>query len=190
MIPIYILNLPKDAGRRAHMTAQCKASGIRFTFVTGIDGGTVPPEQAEPHMRRATRAYGRALTMGELGCALSHVALAARIAAEANPLSCVMEDDITLSPDTAAFLEEAELRKLPPFDILRLFGPAHRQHKPAWHIATLHDRAIVAPLRGWDMQAQIYTRAAAARIAKMPISGPIDGMIYYGTIAHRLRILE
>jgi hypothetical protein len=59
----------------------------------------------------------------------------------------VIEDDIDVLPTISPFLEETTLGGLPRFDVLRLFSNAHRQHKPAWEVVTLHGHSVVAPLR-------------------------------------------
>jgi GR25 family glycosyltransferase involved in LPS biosynthesis len=191
MIPVYVINLPSDAERREHMAAQLGGLGLPYRLWRGIDGRAISPQDAKPYMDRVRSIYGRALTLGELGCALAHLSVAKQIVDDESPFACVMEDDIVTSPDALPFLEEETLGNLPPFDVLRLFSNQHRQHKLAWQLTTMNGRGIVAPFRcGWGMYAQVYSRNGAHRIATLPVTGPIDGALYYDAHVPGLRILE
>jgi glycosyl transferase, family 25 len=172
------------------MAGHLQSLDIRYELVTGVDGRTVPEAAAAPHLRTFRKGYGREMTRGELGCAISHLMLFRRIAAGAEEFVCTLEDDISISRATLPFLDEAVLRSLPPFDVLRLFSIQNRRCKPAWSIGSMQDRSIVVPLRaGWGMQAQIITRAGAAKMADWPITAPIDG-IYHDCPPPDLRIME
>jgi glycosyl transferase, family 25 len=172
------------------MSGHLRSLDICYELVEGVDGRTVPEAAAAPHLHSFRKGYGREMTRGELGCAISHLMLFRRIAAGAHEFVCTMEDDISISRATLPFLDEQVLRSLPPFDVLRLFSVENRRCKPAWSIGGLDDRSIVVPLRaGWGMQAQIITRAGAAKMADWPITAPIDG-IYHDCPPSELRIME
>jgi glycosyl transferase, family 25 len=190
VIPVLVLNLSRDAERRRWMNGHLRSLDIRYELVEAVDGRAVPDAEAAPHLRSFSKGYGREMTRGELGCAISHLMLFRRIAAGADEFVCTMEDDISISQATLPFLDEAVLRSLPPFDVLRLFSIENRRCKPAWSVACLQDRSIVVPLRaGWGMQAQIITRAGAAKMADWPITAPVDG-IYHDCPPPDLRIME
>jgi glycosyl transferase, family 25 len=190
VIPVLVINLPHDAERRRWMDDHLRSLDIPHELVQAVDGRTVPDATAAPHLRSFRKGYGREMTRGELGCAFSHLMLYRRIAAGADEFVCTMEDDISMSRATLPFLDEAVLRSLPPFDVLRLFSVQIRRCKPAWSIASLQDRSIVVPLRaGWGTQAQIITRAGAAKMANWAITAPIDG-IYHDCPPPDLRIME
>jgi len=172
------------------MNGHLRSLDIRYELIDGVDGRVVPDALAAPHLRSFSKGYGREMTRGELGCALSHLKLYRRIADGPDEFVCTLEDDIRVSPATLPFLDEAVLRSLPPFDVLRLFSVEHRRYKPAWSVASVQDRSIVVPLRsGWGTQAQIITRAGAAKMADWPITAPIDG-IYHDCPPPELRIME
>jgi GR25 family glycosyltransferase involved in LPS biosynthesis len=190
VIPVLVLNLPHDAERRRWMDGHLRSLDIPYELVEGVDGRTLPDAVAAPHLRSFSRGYGREMTRGELGCALSHLMLFRRIAAGPDEFVCTMEDDIRVSRAVQPFLDEALLRSLPPFDVLRLFSIENRRCKPAWSIAHMQDRRVVVPLRaGWGTQAQIITRAGAAKMADWNITAPIDG-IYHDCPPRELRIME
>lgn len=191
MIPVLVLNLARDTDRRAWITARLQSLGIPHTIVPAIDGNTIANDDALPDMERFRRSHGRAMTRGELGCARSHLRLVRDIAAGPDPMVCLMEDDIEIEPAALGFLDERTLTALPPFDVLRLFSDGYRRHKSAWRVSTVAGYNIVAPVRaGWGTQAQIYTREGACKVAGMPITAPIDNMIYLDHTPFGLRILE
>ena len=191
MIPVLVLNLPRDGKRRVWMNSHLRALGIPHTVVPGVDGRKIPDEDALPDMIRFRRSHGREMTRGELGCAYAYQRILREIAAGADSMVCVMEDDIEVASAAVQFLDERILARVPTFDVLRLFSNEHRQHKPAWSQATILGRAVVAPLRtGWGTYAQIFTREGARKLADQPITAPIDCMIYYDCPPPGLRILE
>jgi GR25 family glycosyltransferase involved in LPS biosynthesis len=191
MISVLVLNLQRDAARRAWMREHLSALHIPYRFVPGIDGRTIPDDAALPVMDLFRRSYGREMTRGELGCARAHLELIRQIASGDDPLVCVLEDDIELTHATRAFLHELVLSRIPPFDVLRFYSHHHRQRHAAWHQATVLGRAVVAPFRaGWGTYAQVYTREGARKLADRPIVAPIDGMLYYDCPLPGLRILE
>jgi glycosyl transferase family 25 len=185
-----VINLARDTDRRRWMDAHLRELGIPFVFSHAVDGNTIPDSEAAPHFQLFREGYGRDMTRGELGCALSHMRLFRQIAAGPDPFVCTIEDDIDISPAILPFLDETTLRSLPPFDVLRLYSIEGRRTKRAWTIATAHGRSIVAPLRtGFGMLAQVMTRAGAAKLADWPITAPVDG-IYHDDPPRGLRIVE
>jgi hypothetical protein len=104
---------------------------------------------------------------------------------------CTMEDDIELSATTLPLLDETMLRSLPPFDVLRLYSVKSRQHRPAWEVAKFGEHSIVAPVRtDYGLLAQVLTRTGARKLIDLPITGPIDNMVFYDRPPLGLRILE
>src|SRR5689334_15482310 len=91
-----VINLPQAEGRRRLMQAQLEQPGMpKYAFVPGVDGRALPDaEVAKVYDLEKTKSdFGRALTRGELGCALGHVAAYREIVARALPVALVFEDD-------------------------------------------------------------------------------------------------
>jgi glycosyl transferase, family 25 len=191
VIPVLVLNLPRDFERREWMTAHLGSFGICYLLTSGVDGRAVPDHEALPYMASFRRGHGRDMTRGELGCALTYLQLFKRIACGPDPLVCVMEDDIELLPSVLPFLNESTLGRLPEFDILRLFSVEHQQRRSAWKVGTCNGHSIVVPVRaGWGTHAQVFSRLGARKLIDRPITGPIDNMIYYDRPPFGLHILE
>lgn len=181
MIPCLVISLRRSHERRSRITARLNALGVPFTFFDALEGDG-----------RATysRRYGRALSQGEIGCYLSHVAAARVIATSDEPFGCILEDDAVLQHNAAHFLSAEILSTLPPFDILRLEALFHGRNK---HVTTIQGVKVCAPLYpDAGAAAQIYTRSGAAKIAscRRPISEPIDVHLYYDPPIRPLRLLD
>jgi len=162
--------------------------GIAHRFIDAIDGSQII--DADDDINRFHRHHGRSATLGEIGCARSHLAIARMIADGSDPFVCLIEDDISLRSTVIDFLDKEALRALPPFDILRLYSLPWRQKKRAWHHSDIAGHAVVVPIKSsYGTQAQIYSRAGAAKVANLSISAPIDCMLYEEAPAG-LRIFE
>src|SRR3974390_3910335 len=69
-------------------------SGLSYELVPAVDGRALSDADRSLYSsRRAMYEYGRELTGGMFGCALSHVKVLQRIVAEQIPEAVVFEDD-------------------------------------------------------------------------------------------------
>lgn len=72
--------------------------GISFEVMDAVDGSRLSPEQRSVYSEhRSLEAIGRALSPGEIGCALSHVAIYEVMIRKKIPMVLVLEDDAILS---------------------------------------------------------------------------------------------
>lgn len=105
--PVYVINLDGSADRLASASAQLRAAGLTFERVPAFDGRGLSVAEFPDYAPAQARAYmGRPLRGGEIGCYLSHLDAARRIAAGSAPVGVVLEDDMALSPDAGALLLE------------------------------------------------------------------------------------
>ena len=157
MIPVIVLNLVSSTGRRAKIGAALASLGIAHRF---LDGRRFEPDELEQLAPRSARLFDRQLTSGEIGSAASHLAAIREIAAGPDEFACVLEDDADfLSSDIVQFLDPANLRAVPSFDVLRLVSDPDRWNWPAWQISEIHGRGVYAMSRpGWGAQGQIFSR--------------------------------
>jgi len=100
-IPIFVISLVRSQERRAHIAAQMNRAGLQFDFIEAIDGHLIRDADlsALDVDLPASRTFmgTRALTRGEIGCALSHLKVYQRISAEQIPAACILEDDAVLT---------------------------------------------------------------------------------------------
>lgn len=107
---IYMINLKRRTERRKKMESAMKELGLDFTYLEAVDGKTLTddvlvqkgiallPEYADPYHKRP-------MTMGEIGCFLSHHTVWQRMVALGQEEVLVLEDDIRFEP---YFTERAE----------------------------------------------------------------------------------
>ena len=99
---IFILSLPKDADRRAHMIEQLSKAGILdYEFVDGVDCRGKAEEELEGifNLRRFKTIHSVYPTAGEIGCALGHYKIWRRcLESGDNGPWLIMEDDLTIHP--------------------------------------------------------------------------------------------
>lgn len=194
MIPIYVISLPTDAARRARMAGQFERLGLPYRFFDGVDGRALPAAALDAAAPSRHRRYWSHLTAGEIGCALSHLAVIRAIAAGPDPLALVLEDDVVLEPGLPGLL--ADLTKTadpPPFDLLWLSHAPRKRHRAVLPLGRFSDRELRARVYlDYTAAAIVYRRDAAARIAAgiTHIEAPIDHMLWRNHTVPGLRAVE
>lgn len=106
---IYCINLERSKERRHNMQAQFERLGLLFEFINAVDGRVLSDnEVAAVYSKWRTRfCHGKGLSLGEIGCALSHIEFYRRVVAENAP-GFVFEDDVELGHEVKGALEEVE----------------------------------------------------------------------------------
>ncbi|MDD5350480.1 MAG: glycosyltransferase family 25 protein [Chthoniobacteraceae bacterium] len=94
---IFVISLEKAARRREYMRAQLEGKGVEYTFFPGVDGRNLAPDLSDAWIDDAlsTAVYGKPLTPGEKGCALSHILLWEKVARRGKG-ALILEDDVAL----------------------------------------------------------------------------------------------
>jgi glycosyl transferase family 25 len=83
---------------------------IAFTFIDAIDGERLTASQLSSYSEwRSTLVTGRGLTLGEVGCALSHLASYERMVRENIPELLILEDDSAPKPELIEMLASTRL---------------------------------------------------------------------------------
>ncbi|CRK88475.1 CLUMA_CG002249, isoform A [Clunio marinus] len=100
---IYMINLKRRSERRVKMEQSFKELGIDYTYLEAVDGKTLTdevliqkginllPEYADPYHKRP-------MTMGEIGCFLSHHTIWQKMIEKGQEEVLVLEDDIKFEP--------------------------------------------------------------------------------------------
>lgn len=93
--PIFVINLARHKERRAFIKMQLEAAGLDFEFIDAFDGQLLTSEYLEKNYDSslAKTIVGRDLTLGEIGCALSHLSIYRKIVADELPFAVILEDD-------------------------------------------------------------------------------------------------
>jgi len=111
--PIWVISLEQAAERRERVGAAFAALGLACTILDAVDGRALTPAQVGRYSEwRACFEMGRGLRQGELGAALSHLAVYERMVREEIPVVAVFEDDVEPGPDLPRLLAATD--GLPP----------------------------------------------------------------------------
>lgn len=168
--------------RRTQMARQLDPLGIDWAF---FDACTHAPPTIPYDPARARRRHGRELTLGELGCFASHVALWQLIAESPDgDVLVVLEDDLLIDPIFFGRLDEAAAA-FAPYDYLRLYAKVPLD---IWREADFLKRHIARfKGRAYGTQAYMISPAGARRFLASirTVERPIDDEMdrYW---AHRL----
>jgi len=163
---VLVINLADAHARRERLGRHLEALGVEpVCWVDAVRGSEVSPaaRAAVAADSRSVRRYGRVLTAGELGCALSHVKAYEQLLAGPEDYGLVLEDDAVLLPEVASLLSCEAMRDwmAVPLPRLLLMTPIRsflrRGRQPFWKG---YERVQVR--RAWEGYGYVINRAAAA----------------------------
>lgn len=112
--PIFIISL-KDSTRRKEISARLNSLELDFQFVDAVYGKALTQEQLKQidfEFYPQKYAAKKPLTLGEIGCALSHIKMYEHIVANNIPEAIILEDDAIVSLYFKQILKDV-LRKVP-----------------------------------------------------------------------------
>jgi glycosyl transferase family 25 len=97
-IPVFVISLPRSIDRREMVAQNLTRLGVSFKVLEAVDGKLLTPEQGALYSSsRAKSEFGRWLTPGEIGCALSHIGIYEGMVSEGTGVALILEDDVILS---------------------------------------------------------------------------------------------
>lgn len=128
-LPVFLINLDRDADRLAHMEAAAAKAGIAFTRVPAVLGHAMP-DWVRPYFTGADGSITQRLRPGEVGCYASHLVVARRIVEAGVAHALVLEDDLDLPQDLVPLIAAALARLPEGWDILRLSNPPKAAFRP------------------------------------------------------------
>ncbi|ACR02366.1 glycosyltransferase family 25 protein [Thauera aminoaromatica] len=163
-IGIFIINLPEAVERRQRVSGHLAALGLDATVIEAVRGSTlsVAERASVADDPRSVGRYGRVLTPGELGCAMSHVRAYEQLLCSGHQFGLILEDDAVLLPDVANLLVSAEncLWLQSPHPRLLLMTPIRAfLARGAVPFAAGYRRVKVR--RAWEGYGYLVNRAAA-----------------------------
>jgi glycosyl transferase family 25 len=92
--PTYVVNLERSVDRREQITRDLQNLGIPFEIFAAVDGETLTGKELDVYSeQRARKEGGRALSRGEIGCALSHLRLYQKLLESDEEEFLILEDD-------------------------------------------------------------------------------------------------
>ncbi|MCY4419556.1 MAG: glycosyltransferase family 25 protein [Cytophagales bacterium] len=106
--PVYIVHLFRASHRRVHMDEQLRLAGItNYSYVEAVDGQKLGKADLSLHCSPDAK-----LSLGELGCYLSHRQIWEQMDRDGVEMALILEDDVILSADIVPVLSQAS--RFPP----------------------------------------------------------------------------
>lgn len=187
MINHYFISDANNKERRELVDKECKKIGLEPRFFDAIMGNSLTQEELDTYV-----SNNNMLSLGEIGCALSHLAIYEKFLASQEDYVCVFEDDILFDDqftrdDLQAFCDFVATK--PEATMLALKSTRTYGKK----IKTVSNYTIHATSRFMYAYAYIINRKAAENILKLqrPLQFEIDQMrLYYYLNACKLYIIN
>ncbi|MEE6074840.1 glycosyltransferase family 25 protein [Avibacterium paragallinarum] len=110
---IFIISL-KNSPRRDAIASRLSSLGLKFEFFDAVYGKDLSQEELDKVDFKFSLRYGfkKPMTLGEIGCAMSHIKLYEYLVANNIEQAIILEDDAIVSLDFEDIVKEA-LRKVP-----------------------------------------------------------------------------
>lgn len=120
--PIFIVNLKLDIKKKHYMKQLLSEHLLDFNFIDAVNGSELDSNYIDKitNEGKSISEYGKILTKGELGCALSHISIYMKMINENIDQAIVFEDDIELTKGFHEF--KFNIDKLPKDWELVLLG--------------------------------------------------------------------
>ncbi len=114
--PIFVINLKRSPHRKANISKQLDALNLDYQFIEAVDGTQFTPYKVvEKYGEQVfcTNTYNhQRMTLGSLGCLLSHIKFYELMIDNNIPIACVLEDDAEVSPLFPEVLNSTALQKV------------------------------------------------------------------------------
>jgi glycosyl transferase family 25 len=106
----FVLNLERHTDRRAAIEKQLQGRGIDYEILPAVDGQKLSADTlAAIYAPAKTQEFlGRQLTMGEIGCAMSHCMALGRVVSDNLPAALILEDDAFIGPMVKRVIDSLE----------------------------------------------------------------------------------
>ena len=176
----YVINLKRAVERKLYMLTQLQSLSQDFEFVEGIDWKDIDPSchyKTSRHLK-IKNSY-RTLTLGQMGCNLSHRKILSNLLDSSERIIAVLEDDVRLSIDFPEVLDALE-NTSKKFDIV--FLGSRFSEKGLVDLMPLNNNYNFALGHRIDGGAWGYviTRAAAREFLRIlpDVTGPIDDALH------------
>lgn len=104
-ILVRVISLERSTERRERVRRELKNFSHEWTFLNAVDGFALKALPKSYDQAKVRRLQGHDLTLGEIGCYLSHLSAWQQCVQENKPM-LVFEDDFVLGPETEAIIED------------------------------------------------------------------------------------
>lgn len=134
-VPVFVINLESSPERYQHAEQQLVALGLQPQRFNAVYGKNLTPDEIAACYDKAAnqRHFRRSLSLGELGCYLSHRGIWQLMVAQNIQVAIVLEDDIDVDPRLPAAIRQ--IAALTGWDHIKLSDdrktPAHQKRQLA-----------------------------------------------------------
>jgi glycosyl transferase family 25 len=102
-----VISLPHAAERQRRISSDLNSAGLPFSIVQAVVGRNLTKTEVATLAPSRFRArLGRDLTLGEIGCTLSHKAALETFLLSSETTALILEDDALVPPNLAAMIEQ------------------------------------------------------------------------------------
>lgn len=110
MLKTYLVNMDRNPQRLAFMREQFDRFGIEFERISGIVGANLKGKELRKVFSpvRSLIALRKKMTAGQIGCALSHLAIYHKMIDGNIPAALILEDDCIFKPFLPSQISEVE----------------------------------------------------------------------------------
>jgi glycosyl transferase family 25 len=176
--PIWVLNLRRSVERRNYITSHLASLGLPFELIEAVDGRALSRRDLDTlySPRESVRLIGRELTLGEIGCYLSHLKLYRKQIDEGWDEVVIFEDDAVVDP--ALFEVLSQRRSLPADWDLVLFNDV-RAPVSFWGSRPFgRFRCVKFASTAWCTVGYILRRSGAQKLLAhgYPVRVQLDGL--------------
>ena len=176
-IPVWIINLKRDTERLQFMQEQMKRLEIDYHVIEAIDGRSLGEDEIEPYSKSiALRDFGRELTPGEIGCALTHIRSWKLMIEEDISEVLVLEDDVHIG---SGLIEVLKHRDRLPEGYQHINFSTSALQVPFGEFVTDIYRASLFKERPYLTSTYLITKNGAQKLLDLvsPLYMPIDNFI-------------
>ncbi|MFT4927049.1 MAG: glycosyl transferase family 25 [Phenylobacterium sp.] len=126
--PVYVVNLDDSPQRMETMNQQLVAFNVAYERISAVKGVDLSPEQIQQeYAPDLNKSHFRAdLSLGEIGCYMSHRNIWRKMVAENVEFAVVLEDDMVIEDNFPALF--ADIEQLKQYDLIKLAD--NRDHPP------------------------------------------------------------
>ena len=182
-----VINLDRSPDRWASVNAQLAAHGILAQRVPGIDGRRLESafvRRITPSLSHFSKTeFPRELSLGEIGCFLSHRKCWERLVESQEEWALIMEDDIIFSKRAASYIRSPDWipEGLGLVQIF-LFGRTWKAKVEKERIALPGGDELLRPLKPYPVGCQAYfiSRQVAAQALEqtLRLTMPVDEFLF------------
>ncbi len=173
---VLVINLDKDTARLARIAAQLDGLGLGWTRIPAVHGARLTPEQRQRlvDVQGYGHRHGMTPNAGEIGCYLSHLDAARALLASQAKQALVLEDDVGLTPDLPAILDQ--LAAVPDrWDMVKLSAVHRGTPRPVLPLGERHHLTVMLSQCTGSSAYVINRHAAQVYLDRLlPIRLPID----------------